>query len=229
MTKNLGAALELLELGWSVIPCRPDTKRPRIKWKEFQSKLPTEDQVTDWWTKFPNDPIALITGEISGVVVVDCDNEEALHAAFDCGMKSHFRAKTKRGHHLYFRHPKDGIRRGPKAGVNSRGADWPRINGLDFRGDGSYALVPPSKNYSWAIPTGFSLEPDDFPLWEDWTPSLKQEGGDEPFSFNDLDLSDVVAMNPIEFISEWDRTARYVRDTYPSTNKIPTGVGNGRN
>ena len=229
MTKNLGAALELLDLGWSVIPCRPDTKRPRIKWKEFQSKLPTEDQVTDWWNKFPNDPIALITGEISGVVVVDCDNEEALHAAFDCGMKSHFRAKTKRGHHLYFKHPKDGIRRGPKAGVNSRGADWPRINGLDFRGDGSYALVPPSKNYSWDIPQGFSLEPDDFPVWQDWTPSLKQESGDETFSFNDLDLSDVVAMNPIEFISEWDRTARYVRETYPSTMKIPTGVGNGRN
>lgn len=226
--KNLEAALELLDMGWSIIPCRPDTKRPRIKWKEFQETLPTEEQVTDWWTKFPDDPIALITGSLSGVVVVDCDNEEALHAAFDCGMKSPFRAKTKRGHHLYFRHPEDGIRRGPKAGINSRGSDWPKINGLDFRGDGSYALVPPSKNYSWEIPKGFSLDPEDFPVWEDWKPEIKSEF-DDSFSFNDLDLSDVVAMNPIELMSEWDRTARYVRETYPNTMKIPSGVGNGRN
>ena len=85
---NLGAALEYLDMGWSIIPCRPETKRPRIKWKAFQDTLPTEEQVTEWWTKFPNDPIALITGAISGVVVVDCDNEEALHSAFDAGMKS---------------------------------------------------------------------------------------------------------------------------------------------
>ena len=225
----LEEALELLELGWSVIPIRPETKRPRVKWKEFQTRLPTIEEIEDWWTHYPEDPIALITGELSGVVVVDCDNEEAFHAAFDCGMKSPFRAKTKRGHHLYFRHPRDGIRRGPRAGVNSRGSDFPRINGLDFRGDGSYALVPPSKNYTWDIPEGFSLDPDEFPVWEDWKPKLKSElaGGD--FSFSDLDLSDVVAMNPEEFISEWDRTARYVRETYPTTMKIPTGVGNGRN
>ena len=227
MNGNLGAALEYLDMGWSVIPCRPETKRPRIKWKEFQDTLPTEEQITDWWTRFPSDPIALITGSLSGVVVVDCDNEQALHSAFDCGMKSIYRVKTKRGHHLYFAHPKDGIRRGPKAGVNSRGADWPRINGLDFRGDGSYALVPPSKNYTWDVPTGHDLDPDEFPVWQDWTPKLKSNN--ETFSFNDLDLSDVVAMNPVEFISEWDRTSKYVRETYPNTMKIPTGVGNGRN
>ena len=220
---NLGAALEYLDMGWSIIPCRPETKRPRIKWKAFQDTLPTEEQVTEWWTKFPNDPIALITGAISGVVVVDCDNEEALHSAFDAGMKSPFRAKTKRGHHLYFKHPQDGIR-----GVNSRGADWPRINGLDFRGDGSYALVPPSTNYKWDIPRGFDLDPDEMPIWKDWKPTLKEKTEGD-FSFNELDLSDVVAMNPQEFISEWDRTAKYVRETYPSTMKIPTGVGNGRN
>ena len=227
MKTNMEAALELLDLGWSIIPCKPDTKRPRIKWKQYQDALPTYEEVEQWWTDFPDDPIALITGALSGVVVVDCDNEEALHAAFDAGMKSAFKVKTKRGHHLYFQHPKDGVRRGPRAGVNSRGADWPRINGLDFRGDGSYALCPPSNNYSWDIPQGFDLDPDEFPVWQDWSPKIKSEG--EGFSFSDLDLSDVVARNPDEFISEWDRTAKYVRETYPNTLKIPTGVGNGRN
>ena len=51
----LEEALELLELGWSVIPIRPETKRPRVKWKEFQTKLPTVEQVEDWWTHYPED------------------------------------------------------------------------------------------------------------------------------------------------------------------------------
>lgn len=225
---NLDAALELLDMGWSVIPMRTETKRPRIQWKKYQEELPTEAEVEAWWTAYPDDPIALITGALSGVVVVDCDNEDALHAAFDAGMKSPFRVTTKRGCHLYFQHPRDGVRRGPRAGINSRGADWPCIDGLDFRGDGSYALVPPSKNYTWEIPSGFSLDQDDFPVWQDWSPTIKAEK-EEGFSFASLDLSNVVARNPDEFISEWDRTAKYVRETYPTTLKIPSGVGNGRN
>ena len=88
-----------------------------------------------------NKVVVKATGSISGVVVVDCDNEEAEHAAYDAQMRSVIKVKTKRGTHLYFEHPKDGVRRGPRAGVNSRGADWPKINGLDFRGDGSYAVM----------------------------------------------------------------------------------------
>ena len=96
MKTNMEAALELLDLGWSIIPCKPDTKRPRIKWKQYQDTLPTYEEVEQWWSDFPDDPIALITGTLSGVVVVDCDNEEALHAGFDARKKDQFRVKTKR-------------------------------------------------------------------------------------------------------------------------------------
>ena len=124
MTKTkLDAALEYLERGWSIIPIKPEGKRPAIKWREYQDRLPTEDEVNGWWGQWPNYDIAIVTGAISGLVVVDCDNEDALHAAFDAGMRSPIRVKTKRGVHLYFEHPKDGVRRGPRAGVNSRGAD----------------------------------------------------------------------------------------------------------
>ena len=186
--KKTDEALELLDRGWSIIPIRPDTKRPRIRWREFQDRLPTEEEVSSWWDTFPDDEIALLTGHLSGLVVVDCDNEEALHAAFDANMRSPVRVKTRRGWHLYFKHPRDGIRRGPKAGINSRGDNWPRINGLDFRGDGSYALVPPSTNYTWEIVPAHYLE--DAPLWKDWTPELQPVSSGE-FEFGDLDLSDV--------------------------------------
>lgn len=227
MTKTkLDAALEYLERGWSIIPIKPEGKRPAIKWREYQDRLPTEDEVNGWWGQWPNHDIAIVTGAISGLVVVDCDNEDALHAAFDAGMRSPIRVKTKRGVHLYFEHPKDGVRRGPRAGVNSRGADWPKIDGLDFRGDGSYALLPPSNHYHWDYPQ--YLDYDDYPVWEDWQPALHEKTEGE-FSFEELDLTSVQPLQPDEFISEWDRTAKYVRDHFPNTLKLPTGMSNGRN
>lgn len=228
MTKSkLDAALEYLDRGWCVIPIKPEGKRPAIKWREYQERLPTEEEVMEWWERWPHYDIAIVTGAISGVVVVDCDNDDALRAAYDAGMRSPIRVKTKRGTHLYFQHPKDGIRRGPRAGVNSRGEDWPRIDGLDFRGDGSYALLPPSNNYVWDLQAVMDIE-DDMPVWEDWRPSLPPAKGEE-FSFGSLDLSGITPAQPDEFVSEWDRTAKFVREKFPSTLKIPTGLGNGRN
>ncbi len=226
MTTKLEAALEYLDRGWSVIPIKPDAKRPAIKWKDFQEQHPTEEQVVEWWTKWPDYDIAIITGQISGIAVVDCDNPEALEKALGAGMRSPIRVKTKRGVHLYFEHPCDGIRRGPRAGINSTGSDWPKINGLDFRGDGSYALLPPSKNYEWDI--GVGLDWDDLPIWKDWRPTLPVMDGND-FVFAELDLSSVDPMHPDEFISEWDRTAKFVREHFPSSLKIPSGLGNGRN
>ena len=111
-------ALEYLDRGWSIIPIRPSTKRPAIKWQEFQTRQPTEEEVERWWTQWPDYGIALVTGELSGVVVVDCDNDESIKAAEDAEMFTPVKVKTKRGLHLYFEHPRDGKRRGPRAGVN---------------------------------------------------------------------------------------------------------------
>lgn len=230
MTKKtkLDAALEYLDRGWSVIPIKPEGKRPAIKWQEYQERCPTEEEVEEWWTKWPDHDIAIVTGALSGIVVVDCDNEDALHAAFDAGMRSPIRVKTRRGHHMYFAHPRDGIRRGPRAGINSRGADWPKINGLDFRGDGSYALLPPSNGYHWDYPNYFGW--DDYPVWEDWRPTLVERADVEgDFHFSSLDLSSVQPIDPDEFLSEWDRTAKFVRDKFPGSLKIPSGLSNGRN
>lgn len=227
MTSKLDAALGYWERGWVVIPIDPGTKRPTIKWLAYQDRQPTYDEIVAWWEEWPDADIALVTGALTGLVIVDCDNEAALEAALEAGMHSPIRVKTKRGTHLYFEHPRDGIRRGPRAGVNSRGADWPKIEGLDFRGDGSYALLPPSTNYTWDMPEG--LEVDDAPVWRDWKPELAAAGAPGEFSFASLDLSTVRHLTADDLMSEWDKTAKYVRDKFPSSLKIPSGAGNGRN
>jgi hypothetical protein len=225
----LAAALECLDRGWSIMPLHPESKYPRIRWQPYQERLPTEEEVVSWWTTWPDSDIGLITGAISGIVVVDCDDEEAAEFAALKGMRSPVEVTTKRGKHIYFRHPRDGVRRGPRAGGNSRGIDWPRVKGLDFRGDGGYAKLPPSGGYAWLIAPGHDF--DDMPLWHDWspTPNVLDLRTGKPFDFADIDLSHIPPHSTDEWPSEWDRTEAYVREHFPGSLKLPTGKGHARN
>jgi hypothetical protein len=60
------------EIGWSVIPVGID-KKPLIAWKEYQSRKATRDEITKWLQDFPNANLGVVTGEISGITVVDID------------------------------------------------------------------------------------------------------------------------------------------------------------
>jgi len=227
---NRDAALGYLEQDWSVIPINPQSKKPYLPWKKYQQRRPTEGEVEQWFDDWPDARLAVVTGELSGIVVVDCDSEEAHQFAIEEGLSSPVRVKTKRGVHHYFEHPRDGKRRGPRVGGNSRGTDWPKFDGIDFRGDGSYALLPPSTNYSWDI--AYPYTQTDIPRWKDWTgsppiyePNVVDISTGDLIDFNSLDLSGVEART---HIPEWDATDAFVKANFPS-GKIPTGASNGRN
>ena len=64
-------AIRYLNRGFAVVPAQG--KRPIIDWRKYQEVRPTEAEVTSWWERFPNANIALVTGAVSGVVVVDVD------------------------------------------------------------------------------------------------------------------------------------------------------------
>ena len=74
-TSNLDIALEYLESGWSVIPLSNEEKHPLVKWKKFQKEYPTTDDLERWWEAWPDADVGIITGAISGLCVVDADNE----------------------------------------------------------------------------------------------------------------------------------------------------------
>ncbi|WP_083232729.1 bifunctional DNA primase/polymerase [Endozoicomonas atrinae] len=218
MTGNVRDAIyEYLDRGWSIIPICANDKTPLVKWKKFQTRQPTEDEIDFWLEKWPDMLIAVVCGAISGIIVVDADNPDAQQAALDQGFDSPVMVQTKRGRHWYFKHPLDGVHRGPQSGSGSKGEVWPQINGLDFRGDGSYALLPPSTHYTWDILNDH--DHDDMPLYQDWRPSktTNTKNKNEDFDFANLDLTQI-RTGPVDI---WQETADRAA-LYPS-NLIPRG------
>ena len=65
------AALNYIQSGFSIIPLKSRTKLPLIKWKRFQKKKPTEQEVAQWWSRWPDANIALLTGTINNLVAFD--------------------------------------------------------------------------------------------------------------------------------------------------------------
>jgi hypothetical protein len=167
------AALRYLSLGWSVIPLRPKEKLPLVKWEIYQSKHPSIDQVENWFNEHPDANVGVVTGAISGLVVLDIDPAhggdkslielEQRHDALPHTVES---LTGGGGRHIYFRHP-GGI-------IHNRVGLLP---GIDLRGDGGLIVAPPSvhpsgRHYDWDV----SHHPDDTQFAElpDWLLHLAQ-------------------------------------------------------
>ena len=130
----LDAAIELLERDFSVIPVERLTKKPCIPWKEYQSRLPTEEELELWWDKYPDANVAIITGKVSGLAVVDADSEIGIDWMSNHCTKTTVYAKTGKGKHAYYLYPyhtdiKNAVR---------IAAD------VDVSGEGGYVVAPPS-------------------------------------------------------------------------------------
>ena len=169
-------ALDYLSRGWSVIPLRPRDKRPAIRWQEYQERLASQEDVKAWFRHWPDANVGVVTGNASGLIVVDIDpkhgGEDSLarlerqHGPLPPTVEA---ATGGGGRHIYFAHP-GGV-------VRNRVALAP---GIDVRGDGGYVVAPPSvhtsgKPYAWLKSHNpDTLEPAPMPGW-----LLRELTGDE--------------------------------------------------
>ena len=175
---TLKAALAYAARGWLVVPlhnpkqgvcscrkknCSSPGKHPRT---EHGLKDGSKDpkQIALWWEKWPDANLGILTGQESGLLVLDVDGEEgkaalkALTAAHGtlpktpCVKTGRKGADGKRkGCHYYFRAPEGVLIR------NSVGNTNPLGKGLDIRADGGYVVAPPSLHpsglhYEWLAP-----------------------------------------------------------------------------
>lgn len=138
MNQLKAEALRYAEGGMSVIPVRPD-KKPYLRWQRYQKQRASLQQIEQWWRRWPDAGIGLVTGLISGLVVIDVDSlegEQSLQDLLPESLVTPVASTPRGGRHYYFRHPEEG----PLS--NNTGA----IPGVDFRADGGYIVAPPSSN-----------------------------------------------------------------------------------
>jgi hypothetical protein len=128
--------MRLAALDWSLIPCRLN-KKPLIEtWKPYQLNAPTVEQIRAWLDTLKPPAWAVITGRVSGVLVLDFDGAKGQQTLQSIGLDPHVRSGSG-GYHAYLAHPGWHV---PTLNSNSKrelGNRWP---GLDIRADGGYAV-----------------------------------------------------------------------------------------
>ena len=167
----MDAALNYAKRGWPVFPlhtpssqgcscragasCQKSGKHPRTRngLRDASTDLMT---IAGWWNKWPDANIGIVTGAVSGLLVIDVDDHGAI-----CGSESlqeieesigePFASRsviTGQGKHIYFNHPGGTI----PSSVSKLG------KGIDVRGDDAYIIAPPSLHsngirYRWEDPS----------------------------------------------------------------------------
>ncbi len=161
------AAARYLGRGWSVLPLRRGDKRPLIQWETLQQQRAAPAMLAQWFARWPDANIGIVTGEISNLIVLDVDPKHGgddslaeLERRFG-KLPETVEAQTGGGgRHLYFAHPGGLV-------PNRVGL----AQGIDLRGDGGYIVAPPSLHpsgqlYAWAPGRGpDEIERAALPRW----------------------------------------------------------------
>jgi putative DNA primase/helicase len=189
------AALAYARRGWAVFPlhhpvndrcscgepdCGNVAKHPRYHKADLQHGLKDAttdlEQIRRWWTRWPQANIGVVTGAISGLVVLDIDPRNGGHLSLEDLQAEHSKLPHTiesqtggGGRHLFFKHPGGKVR----SGSDKLGP------GLDLKADGGYIVAPPSLHasglqYVWeasSVPGGCVLAavPAWFPLYDPHT------------------------------------------------------------
>lgn len=160
--QNLVNAKALLEAGLQVFPARYKDKFTLVKWEPFQDTRVDEKMLTRWFTGRPLVNYWVMTGRMSGYLVVDCDTEagekwwreqfgDEIFDATAC-------VKTFKGRHFWFRIPSDWDADTTIASWSVHpGKDDDHGVSFDFRADLTGVIVPPSVHetgfqYVWERP-----------------------------------------------------------------------------
>lgn len=121
-----------------------------------------ESKINEWWSNYPTANLGILTGSVSGFVVLDIDKDHGGYESLKTLQESYETIPTTRqtesgggGLHIYFACTKTLKNR---VGI---------LPGIDFRGDGGYIIAPPSthitgKKYLW-VDESIDIAP--LPLW----------------------------------------------------------------
>lgn len=165
----LGAALDYARHGWPVLPlhtprdggcscgqhdCKSVGKHPRTL-HGLKDATVSETTICRWWEQWADANVGAVTGQQSGLVVLDLDvghsdgvdGIETVKARFGFEPVSHFQRTGGGGLQCFFERPKLAV-------VKSRCGTGAIAPGVELKADGGYVVLPPSvhksgRHYEW--------------------------------------------------------------------------------
>ena len=150
---------EYIDSGWSILPVKPDEKRPYMtNWLQYTRTRPGKQLVSNWFNNLTGAGVGLVTGKISGVVVLDV--EHWCPTPVDELLKKYPTNMVARsgggGVHLFYSYPQNVGRITNRVGI---------FEGADLRADGGFLVLPPTMHpsgnrYEWVkrgIPGAFPM------------------------------------------------------------------------
>ncbi|WP_420594360.1 bifunctional DNA primase/polymerase [Deinococcus sp.] len=109
----------------------------KATWRAMQERLPSGDELHAWYLEHRAGGIGVVTGQLSGYVVVDVD-VAGLPLLEHLGWRPHVHSPSG-GCHLYLKHP------GWYVPSNASQTKHDLPSGFDVRGDGGYIMFPPTR------------------------------------------------------------------------------------
>jgi len=179
----LVAALWYLGIGLAPVPIRKDKSVNLATWKEYQERLPTEDEVSNWFNAEQHG-VGLVCGEVSGNLVrLDFDDPQDYEELGHTLPESAPTFKSQR--------PGGGygvLTRTPEPFSTLPQKTFEKYPKLEVRGEGAITIVPPTPGYEWL--TGHRR-----PVEMDILQWLKDNAGYEPEK-RPKRLAEVVGIGP---------------------------------
>lgn len=141
-------ASDYVDNGWSVLPVKPEEKRPYMtNWLQYTRTRASKQTVINWFSNLVNAGIGVVTGRVSNMVVLDVESDcpypiEDLLRKYPTQMYS----KTgSGGYHLFYQYPINVSRVANRVGI---------FEGADLRADGGFIVLPPTihpsgNRYEW--------------------------------------------------------------------------------
>lgn len=146
-------------------------KHPRTQ-HGYNDATTNPEIIRAWWEKSPQANVAIVTGAISGLVVIDIDPRNGGNQSLDELVAKHGKLPDTveaitggGGSHLLFNHPGEGF----VVKNDSKGKKFG--SGIDIKGDGGCIVAPPSlhasrDNYVWELSSQLGeVELAEMPAW----------------------------------------------------------------
>lgn len=137
----------LVQSGFSVVPIPIGKKYPEgFYWQDYEMRLATFEELDMWFNgKILN--YGIVCGKISGIVVIDIDDAEALEWCLKNLPPPMFKCKSGRGQHWYYKYPPMGGRVSNRVSIKINSKKFK----IDIRADGGLIVGPGSTHESGMI------------------------------------------------------------------------------